>query len=186
MPFSGTFLDYVLESLLEQRHSELKTVVDLGVGAGKVGRIVRAACPSVQLVGYEIDQSYLERFSKEYKVYDTIVCDSAMALLDDPEFKCDLVCLGDVIEHLRKSDGVDLLNFLVYRTKFIYVQFPEKYIQNPSDVEGHFYEAHISVWSLADFTNFSVQAVENPPLVAVCVDGYLPHTSVQEVKFVSS
>ena len=47
----------------------------------------------------------------------------------------DLVIIGDCIEHMRKSDGVDLLNFLMYRSGYICVIYPEAYIQD--DWDGH-------------------------------------------------
>jgi hypothetical protein len=41
----------------------------------------------------------------------------------------DAVILGDCIEHMRKSVGLDLLNFLVYRSSIIVVKFPVQMIQ---------------------------------------------------------
>jgi len=47
----------------------------------------------------------------------------------------DAVILGDCIEHMRKSVGLDLLNFLVYRSRIIVVKFPVQMIQDP--YQGH-------------------------------------------------
>lgn len=61
--------------------------------------------------------------------------------------------IGDCIEHMRKSEGLDLLNFLIYRSKHIVVVYPDRFQQD--DWEGHAAEAHISTWSKADFEGWS-------------------------------
>jgi hypothetical protein len=55
---------------------------------------------------------------------------------------------------MRKSAGIDLLNFLIYRAGYICVIYPDRYVQD--DWEGHAAEAHISTWSLADFNDWNV------------------------------
>jgi hypothetical protein len=62
--------------------------------------------------------------------------------------------IGDCIEHMRKSCGVDLLNFLIYRAGYICVIYPDRFVQD--DVDGHAAEAHISTWSQADFAAWDV------------------------------
>jgi hypothetical protein len=84
----------------------------------------------------------------------------------------DTVIIGDCIEHLKKSEGLDLLNFLVYRSRWILVQYPVKYLQNT--FEGKHQEAHISVWGDKDFYSFDIEK----KLVAeqqkfVLIKGYL-------------
>src|SRR5205823_14385763 len=83
----------------------------------------------------------------------------------------DLVVIGDCIEHLRKSDGIDLLNFLVYRTKYLWVIYPERMVQGRW--EGHKSEAHISAWSDADFAWMDCLIVRRANMVAVAANGYL-------------
>jgi hypothetical protein len=64
----------------------------------------------------------------------------------------DVVMIGDIIEHLKKSEGIDLLNFLIYRCRWVIVEFPHHYEQNA--VDGYTSEAHISVWTENDFLPF--------------------------------
>jgi len=47
---------------------------------------------------------------------------------------------------------MDLLNFLIYRSRWIIVQFPYRFLQNASG--GYNSEAHISVWAESDFLSF--------------------------------
>jgi hypothetical protein len=64
------------------------------------------------------------------------------------------VIIGDCIEHMRKSAGLDLLNFLIYRTGYTVLLVPENYVQD--DWEGHAAEAHISTWTIHDFAGWDV------------------------------
>jgi hypothetical protein len=64
----------------------------------------------------------------------------------------DVVMAGDILEHLKKSEGIDLLNFLIYRSRWIIVEFPHRYLQNA--VDSYSSEAHISVWADNDFLSF--------------------------------
>ena len=60
-----------------------------------------------------------------------------------------MAIIGDCIEHLPKSAGLDLLNFLTYRAAYTIIVLPEAAIQNT--VDNVLSEAHISVWSERDF-----------------------------------
>ena len=82
-------------------------------------------------------------------VYTEVIIDDAINLIKNPRIRYDLVIIGDCIEHMRKSDGLDLLNFLIYRSGYICVVYPAEYVQD--DCEGHAAEAHISTWGLEDF-----------------------------------
>ena len=71
----------------------------------------------------------------------------------------DLVIIGDCIEHMKKSEGIDLLNFLVYRSKYILIHYPNEYIQGT--VDDHIHEAHISIWHESDFQAFDYKFIKN-------------------------
>jgi len=180
MPYSGEFLDYIFLEFLKHNKHQINTVLDIGPGAGKYGRLVRSILPQANIRGVEIEPSYFTRFLKEYNEFYNVVDQAdAMALLNEHEEKYDLVILGDVIEHMRKSDGVDFLNFFIYRSKFIYIQYPEYYIQYPSNVDGVVSESHVSVWTSLDFANFGRHEFRKAPLVATLVDGYINHEIVE-------
>lgn len=61
----------------------------------------------------------------------------------------DLAIIGDCIEHMPKSVGLDLLNFLTYRTQHTIVLAPEFSVQG--SVNGVVSKSHVSVWSEVDF-----------------------------------
>lgn len=154
MPYSAMTFDFVIEKLIERMAPA--SVLDIGPGAGKYGRIVKTLrgrgvdIGSLQAV--EIDQSYIDQFQLN-EVYDVVQLGDASALPDvGPDAQWDLVILGDVLEHLRKSRGTDLIEYLYYRTRYIILVVPIDYIQGAW--EGHHAEAHISTWYAQDFARY--------------------------------
>jgi hypothetical protein len=90
--------------------------------------------------------------------------------------------VGDVIEHLKKTDGVNLLNFIVYRSRRIVLQFPHQYLQNA--VAGYQAEAHISIWTDSDLAAFErTKMWSKDTQRLVMIRGYLESTvSVNEIE----
>jgi len=130
-----------------------KTFLDLGAGAGKYGSIAKEITPSIKTTAVEIEKDYIEKFNLP-SLYDQVwnipVFDIIKSKYFDLNF--DIIMVGDILEHLKKSEGVDLLNFLIYRCRWIIVEFPHRYLQNA--VDGYSSEAHISVWTENDFLSF--------------------------------
>lgn len=155
MPYSSKLLDEKITKILQKINPEI--VFDIGAGAGKYGKIARNKLTNLKkLVAIEIDEDYIRKF-KLKDIYDEVKCMSVTDLIDKQFYDTNFgtVIIGDCIEHLKKSDGIDLLNFLVYRSKWILVQYPVKYLQNT--FEGKHQEAHISVWDDHDFISFEVK-----------------------------
>lgn len=146
MPFSSSAFDYYIGTLIDLLQPA--NVLDIGPGAGKYGKLIKQKDFQSSVTAVEIDSSYVEQFELA-DIYDEIIIDDAVNLINRPEVRFDLVIIGDCIEHMRKSAGVDLLNFLMYRSGYICIVYPERYIQDAW--EGHAAEAHISTWSMADF-----------------------------------
>jgi SAM-dependent methyltransferase len=175
MPYSGPFCNDIVEHFLRQ--VELRNFLDIGAGNGKYGTMVRRIHPRAFATAVEIEGDYVERF-KLREIYDTVRVMDADDLLKTPDADWDFVMLGDVIEHMRKSKGLDLLNFLVYRAKWIIVIYPEAMIQN--SWEGYASEAHISVWHESDFAAFDAGMIIREHQKAVLIDGYQAHEPRRE------
>lgn len=81
----------------------------------------------------------------------------------------DLAILSGVLEHLKRSDGQDVLDYLYYQVGRVVVVFPVDYAQGY--VNGNPWEAHVSAWTQEDFARFSpvVHAIDN--MVLVMFDG---------------
>lgn len=171
MPYSSTVFDKSVEKLINKIKPNL--FFDVGPGAGKYGEMVKNNLPQTKTIGIEIEKDYIKKF-KLNKIYDDVWNQSVVDLIRpkyyDREFGC--VMLGDVLEHLRKSEGIDLVNFLLYRSHWIIIQFPHKYLQN--SVEGYSSEAHISMWSENDFDGMECSKIfELGDQRLVVVKGYI-------------
>ena len=154
MPYSAMVFDEIIAALITKMRPT--SVLDIGPGAGKYGLIVKAlreqGVEIDSLAAVEIDESYIEQF-KLNDIYDMVQLGDASMLPDvGPDAQWDLVILGDVLEHFRKSRGTDLIEYLYYRTKYIILVVPIDYIQGAW--EGHHAEAHISTWYPADFARY--------------------------------
>lgn len=180
MPYSNKIFDNLAKNIIE--YIEPKKVLDIGAGAGKYGLIVRDIEPNAHIIGVEIERDYIIKYNLS-KVYNEIRCDNAACLIDgDCKEKFDLVIFGDVLEHMKKSTGLDLLNFFIYRSKFILIVYPEKYLQD--NVDNYKHEAHISVWSEADFINFAhTSTPKQDRQRLIIIKGYIPaEKTLEKVK----
>lgn len=151
MPYSSFIFDRSIEKIIQLLKPE--TLLDLGAGAGKYGELVRKINPFIKLTAVEIEKDYIKQFNL-YSIYDEVWNISATDLINPKYYDStfDVIMIGDIIEHLKKSDGIDLLNFLIYRCRWIILEFPYRYLQN--SVDGYHSEAHISVWAKDDFVSF--------------------------------
>jgi SAM-dependent methyltransferase len=98
-----------------------KSVLDIGPGEGIYGKIVRKYSPATKkLVGVEIWAPYVEQF-KLREFYDEVwVCDARIY----PDFKYDLVIIGDVLEHMTKEEAISLWNKVSKQAKYALISIP--------------------------------------------------------------
>lgn len=171
MPYSSFIFDNAIAEIIKLIGP--KVFLDLGAGAGKYGAMVKEIDPSIETIAVEIEKDYLEKFklrSIYNQTWNIPVTDLVRSKYFDSRF--DIIMFGDILEHLKKSEGVDLLNFLIYRCRWIIVEFPHRYLQNA--VDGYTSEAHISVWTENDFLPFErtrMYAKDTQRLIAL--RGYL-------------
>lgn len=181
MPYSSLIFDDEIEQII--KFLQPKRILDIGAGAGKYGETIKRISEGINTTALEIEKEYIKKFKLKEK-YSRVLNISADELIH-PEYyndNFDLVIMGDVIEHMKKSVGVDLINFLVYRSKWIILKFPLKYIQN--SVDGYESEAHISAWSSEDFRGFDkTKTYSKNGICLVLLKGYLEkkHT-LKEIK----
>ena len=173
MPYSSDAFDHWIGSMLDLLKPT--KILDIGPGAGKNVRIVREAEGrsgfEAHVTGIEIDESYVKKF-KLRKIYDEVIVADAITLIEQPGIRFDLVMIGDCIEHMRKSAGIDLLNFLIYRCGYICIVYPDSFIQD--DWEGHAAEAHISTWSPTDFSGWDFIHHSWSAMHMYMIKGYQP------------
>ncbi len=169
MPYSGFVFDSVVKETLKDNMYE--KYLDIGCGAGKYARIIHDAVPNPYIVGVEVSENYIDKFNLN-KYYNEIHCNDALSFCkDNLDFTTEFIMIGDCIEHLWKSDGKDIIDFLIYRSKKIVIIFPSELVQfGDADNPG---EHHISVWSEYDFKNFNYQYIKKGCMNIAILEGYL-------------
>lgn len=170
MPYSDARLDDKVKAIIKKLKP--KKVLDVGPGHGKYARLIRSVLDDKTIIdAVEIDKSYIKDF-KLKELYGTVYNCSIQDFMEkELGSEYDLVIFGDVIEHLKKSEGIDVLNFFVYRAKDIMLQWPHGFIQD--SWEGHKHEAHIAVWGKSDFSNFDYKWYQKDYMRLVLVKGYV-------------
>lgn len=168
---SDLFIQEVEQTIRELNPS---TVLDVGTGAGKYGTLIRRILPNTLIEGLEPDSSYIPRFNLEniYNSIHNLTAKEYINKLWGTDKTYDLVIFGDVIEHMLKSEGKDILEFFCYRTKHILVLYPDHYIQYNYE-NSHPLENHVSIWHEGDFSNFDYSIEHKPPIHMVKIRGYL-------------
>lgn len=173
VPVPGSFavFDKVIARFVEW--TAPRQALDIGTGEGKLGRLLREHAPGCRRVGIEIEAGYVERFALR-ELYDELqVADVREWWRRTPDRRFDLVLVGDCIEHLSKSEGLDLLNAMVYRAAWIAVVAPEFIVQGA--VGGVDAEVHRSVWSERDFGWHDLWAWDNArAMTLLLLRGYQP------------
>ncbi len=124
------------------------TVLDIGAGSGKYGRLLREALPQARLTALEVDADVAQR-NELGAIYDEVInLTAADFMRGHPTRVFDLAIIGDCIEHMTKSEGIDLLNFLTYRSGYTLIITPEAMVMSLEP----FYRGHNSVWTERDFS----------------------------------
>lgn len=155
------FLVNILNELLWLKPS---TVLDVGIGFGKMGMLFREYCDVFCAEGYgrehwkttidgiEVFADYI--MDHQRAIYDNIyIGDAAKILPTLPEY--DFVYAGDVLEHFDRNVGEQVLSLLRIKAKKLVMCVPvgPKWKQSP--VFGNVHETHRAVWMPEDFADAS-------------------------------
>jgi hypothetical protein len=165
------------------RQIKPKSILDVGVGFGKWGHLFREYTDineaendparyqrkkwRVRIDGIEGYAAYLTPMHRY--LYNHLHVGNAGALLKKlPHY--DLIFLGDVIEHIEKAAGFQLLrNAFKKANKAVIVTTP-KFETGQADLCGNELERHRSLWSAEDFSPFdraTVKTIDRATLLAV-------------------
>lgn len=149
MPSSSKEGKNIIAEWINDYATEIKTVVDLGVGNGTYHKFFSRKNPVLrhcQWIGIEVYEPYIEKFNLKDS-YDQIV-NQDIRKIDYSQFSpIDIVFAGDVLEHMTKDESVHLIETLLQHSKRIIISIP--IVHYPQDeVEGNPYEKHIKEdWS---------------------------------------
>lgn len=122
------------------------SVLDVGPGFGKYGVLFREYCPRHPImVGVEAWEPYVAAH-RLTGIYDRLFVADVLTLDDAQLNACDVVYMGDVIEHVDKDEALALLTRI---RRPIVVCTPEHFFHNGDNLPWT--ETHRSHWTLDDF-----------------------------------
>jgi len=137
----------VITTVLEHMKAlKPRSVLDVGPGYGKYGVLFREYCkPTPVVVAVEAWEPYVKKHFLR-GIYDKLIVADVRDLTDATINQCHVVYLGDVIEHMPKKDGQQLLD----RIKGpVVINTPEHFFSNPKGLPWT--EEHVSHWTVKDF-----------------------------------
>ncbi len=171
MPGSFPVFDAVVQQLALRLAP--RRALDVGTGAGKYSRLLADTVPACHRAGIEVEAGYVDTYRLREIYHELWVEDVSAWWRRTPDENFDLVIVGDCIEHLPKSAGLDLLNAMVYRSAWLLVVAPEFIVQ--SAVSGVASEVHLSVWSERDLRWHDLWAWDNcRAITLMLLRGYQP------------
>jgi SAM-dependent methyltransferase len=134
--------------LIRLLNSEATSVLDLGCGCGRPLSVIKRFHPIKYVVGLDLLPRSVKHAKRTGLYDDLIVADLRYLPVRNKIF--DVVLVLDVIEHLSKKEGNDLLNTLdELSKKETIIHTPNGFM--PTSTSEPF-DMHRSGWSLSDFT----------------------------------
>ena len=139
------------------------SILDIGVGFGRWGILFREFLEiwedgrydgnwQRKIDGVEIYSGYIKDYHKYF--YDNIyVCD-ALEFLENTKERYDLINMGDVVEHLEKSEGEKMIELAMNKGKYVLINIPVGRYWNQEGTDENPCEAHRSIWYNNDFTKY--------------------------------
>ena len=138
-----------------------KTVLDIGVGFGKIGLLIREYLEAwmdkttpdkwdIYIEGIEIYENY-HKDSFQQIIYNKIIYCNAMDFKEYPsKDKFDLITCFDMVEHLKEDDSINLINYLRQKSSNVLLSVPTGKGWLRNQYGENKYEAHLSEWNTSD------------------------------------
>lgn len=98
--------------------NDIKTVLDVGAGAGAYSDNLKHKVDKMDAL--EVFEYYIGRFNLKGK-YDSVILADAR---EHDDYNYDLVILGDVIEHMKRSEAMDLWSKISSQAKYAFISMP--------------------------------------------------------------
>lgn len=136
----------------------IKTILDVGAGAGTYGRIIRTVDKPFVVHAVEPYETYVERHQLK-NFYDKVYTEKIADMLAKDKLACyDLIILGDVLEHMGKIEALALWNKLKPMARFLWLSLPVEpfrdwfwgYRQPAADYEENILERHLYDWGYTE------------------------------------
>lgn len=123
-----------------------KRILDVGPGRGKYSILLKEYVSGIEYIdAVEMWRPYIKDFRLR-DLYDVVLDQDVTQLSQNVLDDYDIVLMVDILEHLSKRQGGELLKRIPGR---VVICTPEKFFQNPEHKEIP-PEAHRSVWTLQE------------------------------------
>lgn len=182
MPTSAKTFDKevnnLIRSYLEKR---MYSYLDIGAGQGKYGKMIRHIVnelkeTQVVVSAIEINLGYIADYDLA-DIYNYVFHGSVQSfMIGDPTFCANVVIMGDILEHMRKSDGIDLIEFFMHRCNYIIIVVPEKLVQLN---DKHKNECHNSIWDQSIFEMYRGTIRKKHDKILATIPGYFNYASAR-------
>jgi len=167
-PFRG-----IVWSFLDKKSS---SILDIGCGKGEVTRAINLHRKRSFRIGVEIFAS-CAKYCKEEKVYDDCVISDIRYLPFRKKSFDSILCI-EVIEHLEKNDGLQLINDLeeiarrqvIISTPVIPFRLSSKEF-DLDEFDGNVFQIHKSVWSPGEFRKQGYKVIGELPIIPLIPKG---------------
>jgi len=142
--------NYIMRLL--PQNLEGKTILDCACGYGLWGFNIRIKFQGTpQLVGFDIFKPYVDKL-KKLKIYDQVF-HADILNIPFPDNSFDVVLAAEVIEHLTKNDGYQMMQEVERVAKdLIIITTPEGW-QKQGSYDKNKYQMHVSGWEAKEFEN---------------------------------
>ena len=160
MPFSLPHAITPIVAKMITVYKEINSVLDLGCGFGKYGVLCRETFDifagrykleswRTRIVGVEIYPEYITSFQKT--IYSEIIIKDALTYLKETKEKFDMILCLDVIEHLPKEQGKELVKeILAHHNKLVFITTPNGYMPQGA-LYNNEHETHRCGWTVEEF-----------------------------------
>ena len=130
------------------KENNFKTVLDIGAGSGEYAdEFARISYFPERIDAVEAFEPYIPMFDLTEK-YDNIFVGD---VFDFEDFNYDLIILGDIIEHMRREDAINLWEKISKQARYAFIKMPiglctqENIFQHPvtKELMQNEYERHL-------------------------------------------
>lgn len=142
--------------LLRTSIGNAKTILDLGCGDGSLMGLLSKG-RGWQITGIDIYQKAIATARKR-KIYSKVIQGDLLKTIKkfNLKSKYDVVFFSQVIEHITRAEGEQILNEIEkLAKKRIIIITPRGFMEQPDEfLDGNPYQVHKSGWTIEDFTKW--------------------------------
>ena len=143
MPYSSNegkeWIKSLVKKLITISKSNSNSILDVGAGAGTYSDLLRATLNQTEFIAIEIWEPYILQFDLENK-YDHIIKQDIREYI--PEKRYSITFLGDVLEHMKKEEAIEVYEKILHASEFVIISIPI-ILYPQGEYEGNPYEKHI-------------------------------------------